>query len=69
MYELGYHSSDIEHPHVAFVVDGQREELFDVALYSMDDGNAQDGAYIESKEALDLLIARANAAIKAGLAC
>lgn len=63
-YELGYHSSDIEHPHVAFVLDnGAREELFDVSLYSMDVGNEQDGAYVESREALDLMVSRANASI------
>lgn len=64
-YQVGAHSSDIEALHVAFVLDGHREKLFDVQLYSLDIGNDQDGAYIESKEALDLLVARANQALAA----
>jgi hypothetical protein len=66
-YELAWHSSDIESPHVAFVLeDDSREELFDVRLYSMDVGNEQDGAYIESRNALALLLERANAALAGG---
>jgi hypothetical protein len=62
-YEIGWHSSDVESVHVSFVLDGASEDLFDVSLYSTDEGNPHDGAFIESKEALELLVARANSAI------
>ena len=66
-YEIGHHASEIECPHIAYVLKtGAREELFDVRLYSMDEGNPNDGAFIESREALELLVARANDAIKGG---
>lgn len=65
-YEIGWHSSEIECPHVAFAIEsGGREELFDIRLYSMDEGNDQDAAYEESKEALELLVRRANEALTA----
>jgi len=62
-YEIGWHSSDVNHCHVAFVLDGQREDLFDVALFHIEDEET-DGAREESLGALELLVARANAALK-----
>jgi hypothetical protein len=60
-YERRYHSSEIHCPHVSFVLaDGSDENLFDVALYHIEDGE-DDGDYIKSLEALDLMISRANA--------
>jgi hypothetical protein len=67
MYEIGYHSSDLQNPHVAFVDEsGQREDIFDVALYFIDDDKVpNDPAYVESKDALDRLIVLANRALDA----
>jgi hypothetical protein len=59
-YEVGWHSGDIEHVHVTFVLDDNYEDLFDVTLYSMDVGNEEDGAFIESRTALEFLIKMAN---------
>lgn len=62
-YEIGWHSSDIDVCHVAYALeDGSREDLFDVQLYTVDSGNEQDGARVESLEALELLVSRANQA-------
>ena len=63
-YEVGQHSSDIEHVHVALVTeDGGRDDLFDVALYYEGEPSESDPAYRESLAALNMLVARANAVL------
>lgn len=53
-YAVGYHSSDETHVHVAL----NRDELFDVALYNLDDDGGK--ALAESRRALDGIVKRAN---------
>lgn len=64
-YEIGRHSDDEQHCHVALIDDkGVRDELFDVTLYDpeviQDDGRT---ALAASWDALTLLVERANAAL------
>lgn len=59
-YQIGRHSSDLNTAHVEFVLDGNTEELFDVDFHFINGDDPEDGAYIESLQALELLIARAN---------
>lgn len=70
-YEIGWHGDDIHHCHVSFVLSaeeappgGASDDLFDIALYHIDEGE-DDGAYVESLEALRLAVHRANAGIGA----
>lgn len=63
-YSIGYHSSDIECPHVALITDGKVDEIFDVRLpFNGDGGDETDPAYVEGLAALTTLLERANAAI------
>lgn len=65
MYEVGYHSSEIECPHVALTTDGKRDEIFDLRIYFDGEmGDETNPAYVKSKAALDLMVERANAAIR-----
>lgn len=61
-YEIGYHSSEIECPHVALVDDeGERDEIFDVRLYHLSSPVAEyDPAFMASRDGLARLVARAN---------
>lgn len=61
-YEIGWHSSDLHCCHVALVDGESRDEIFDVALYQLD--NDQDAARLESLSKLEELIAAANLALR-----
>jgi len=64
-YEIGWHSSDDTVCHVALVDDkGEREDLFDVALYDPEviEDNGVDSR-TNSERALQLLLDRANKAL------
>lgn len=68
-FTWGYHSSDEQHVHVAFVDEtGARDDLFDVTLYDPDviedsGRTAMEESLLKLRELLGL----ANAALKAGL--
>jgi hypothetical protein len=72
-YELGYHSSEVTCPHIALRNDelGTRDEFVDLRLYhvstSTDGENwaVEDESFIQSKAAVELLLARANGLIDA----
>jgi hypothetical protein len=63
-YEIGWHSNSIVHCHVALVSpDGDRDELFDVALYHFNPVE-NDADRIESLSQLELLVSRANEGLR-----
>src|SRR4051794_37389985 len=70
-YEIGWHTHDQQACHVALVDNkGERDELFDVALY---DPEVIEDAGRNSREvslaALETLVERANAALGHGCTC
>ena len=63
-YELGFHSSDARYCHVTLVDSaGGRDDLFDVSLYWIEEGETGDGETEKSLAALKRLIELANKAL------
>lgn len=63
-YMVGWHSSEIHHPHVTLVNGSSRDDIFDVALPHIEDDET-DPDYLAARAALDLMVARANGIIDA----